>query len=134
MQFTFIKIIHWLFPFFEGVVYGVAAMILHECGHVVAAVWAGIRVSSVGIRWKGMYTVRESGPPGKNIIISLAGPGTNLVLAVVWSWLPVFALANLCMGLCNLLPIKGSDGERALECWRMMRQQKAGGESDSNAG
>ena len=129
MHTTLITTLHWLFPVFEGIVYGVAAMILHECAHVIAAAWVGIKVSSVGIRWKGIYTVREAGPPDKNLIVSLAGPATNLVLAFVWGWQPDFALANICMGLCNLLPIRGSDGLRVLKCWQAMRRQKTNGGS-----
>ncbi len=115
--------LEWYFPFFEGILLGLLAMALHEVGHVLAALALGIRVKGVGMRWKGMYTVREAGPPAKNLLISLAGPLTNVLLMLCWHWSPTFGLANFCFALGNLLPIKGSDGDRALKCWHDMRNQ-----------
>jgi len=113
-------VLHWFYPIFQGIALGLLAMVLHEGGHLLAALVLGIKIKSVGLRWKGMYTVRESGPPAKNILVSLAGPFTNVLLMLCWPWLPTFGLANFCFALGNLLPIEGSDGERAFRCWRAM--------------
>lgn len=119
MPFQFAK---WFFPVFQGLSFGVLAMTLHEVGHLLAALAVGIRIKNVGFCWKGMYTVREPGPPAKNVLVSLAGPMVNVVLMFTWHWSPTFGLANLCFALFNLLPLKGSDGERILICLRDMQK------------
>ncbi len=106
--------LYWFFPVVKGAFFGLLAMALHEVGHLCAALGVGLRVKRVGLGWKGMYTVREAGPPGKNVVVSAAGPAANLLLIAFWAWSPIFGLANLCCGVCNLLPIPGSDGERIL--------------------
>ncbi|HUB30241.1 MAG TPA: hypothetical protein VL967_11100 [Terracidiphilus sp.] len=112
----------WFFPFFQGLFLGVISMAFHEAGHLVTAPLVGIKIKTVGLRWKGLYTVREAGPPDKNLIVSLAGPLVNLVLIGTWHWSFRFGLANLCFTFFNLLPIEGSDGERAWRCWREMKR------------
>ena len=62
-------ILKWFFPFFQGLLLGLVAMTLHEAGHLIAALAVGIKVKNVGFCWKGMYTVREPGPPVKNILL-----------------------------------------------------------------
>jgi len=113
----------WFFPFFHGIFLGLLAMALHETAHVVAAIGVGIKVKSVGFCWKGLYTVREAGPPVKNVFVSLAGPLTNLALILCWYWSPTFGLANLCFAAFNLLPIQGSDGDRVLKCLSQMQKE-----------
>jgi Zn-dependent protease len=110
----------WFLPVGQGFLLGLLAMTLHEAGHLVVALAVGIKVKNVGLRWKGIYTVREPGPPMKNILVSLAGPMVNLILMMTWHWSPTFGLANLCFALFNVLPIEGSDGERIMRCWREM--------------
>jgi Zn-dependent protease len=92
-----------------------AAMVLHEMAHVAAALSQKVKVHQVGINWKGPYIRRASGTPMQNLIITLAGPGINLWLALVFAHIsPGFALCNLIIGITNLLPIPASDGSRAL--------------------
>ncbi len=90
-----------------------AVMILHEVGHLAAARLLGIRIQRVGISWKGLYVIRESGPAFDNLITTLAGPLFNLLLATAWPLSRQFALANLIFAIGNLLPMAGSDGQRA---------------------
>src|SRR5690349_11808262 len=54
--------------------WGIPAMLLHEAGHIVAALWCGVKVKKVGLSRTGLYTVREAGPKWSNVCISLAGP------------------------------------------------------------
>ena len=115
----------WFYPFLEGLLLGIAGMALHEVGHLVTAVAIGVKVKNVGFCWKGMYTVREPGPPLKNLIISLAGPAVNLALIFTWPWAREFALANLCFTVFNLVPIRGSDGDRVMSCWEQLRRERA---------
>ena len=100
---------------------GLLVILLHEAGHIAAAWSQGICVKRVGGSWKGMYIVRESGPPVANMITTLAGPFLNLVLAATWPVSHEFAIVNLVFGLGNLLPMKGSDGLRALALARRFR-------------
>jgi Zn-dependent protease len=116
--------LEWFFPFLQGLSCGVAAMILHECGHILSAIALGVKVKRVGLKWnKGIYTVREKGSVTKNMMIALAGPLVNLVLISSGRWSPTFALANFCYAIANLLPIDGSDGSRILQCWQGMRKK-----------
>lgn len=120
-----LHVLAWFFPFFQGLLFGVLAMLLHESGHLIAALALGVRVKTVGLRWKGLYTVREAGTPAQNILISLAGPCTNLILMLLWPLSENFFLANLCFAGFNLLPIEGSDGERIMRIWPLWRRSKS---------
>jgi len=127
------RVLEWFFPVFQGIFLGLLAMTLHELAHLVAARAVGIRVKKVGLRWKGLYTVREPGSPGNNAIVSLAGPLLNLALLLTWHWSPTFGLANLCFFGFNVLPIEGSDGERAWICLLQMHKQMKAQEISSMA-
>jgi Zn-dependent protease len=117
----------WFYPVAEGLVLGILGMALHEVGHLVMAMASGVKVKNVGFCLKGMYTVREPGTPAKNLIISLAGPAVNFALIFTWPWFHLFALANVCFTVFNLIPMKGSDGDRVLTCWAQLRKDRAAG-------
>src|SRR5437016_5942029 len=96
-------------PFFSGVGIGLLAMVLHECGHLAAAVLLDVPIKKVGLKWnKGLFTVRDQGTVRQNLLIALAGPLVNLLLVAAGEWFPVFGLANVCYALANTLPIEGS--------------------------
>lgn len=117
---------HWMVSLAGTLFLGLSAMVLHECGHVVTSLMMGIKVKSIGLCVKGIYIVREKGSPAKNLLISLAGPLTNIALILLfWHASPKFTLANLCLAICNLAPVKGSDGERALTCLQQMQKESA---------
>lgn len=100
----------------EALIFGIVAMVLHEAGHVVAALALNVKVHEIGIHWKGPYIRRASGTGTQNLAITLAGPGMNLWLALFFlSTSPHFALCNLVIGVVNLMPIPASDGSRALQ-------------------
>jgi Zn-dependent protease len=96
---------------------GLLVIVLHEVGHLSAATALGINVKRIGVSWKGMYIVREAGTRRANLITTLAGPFINLLFAAAWSSSHEFALVNLIFGLSNLVPLAGSDGQRA---WRLL--------------
>jgi Zn-dependent protease len=103
---------------------GLLATVLHETGHLVTSLAVGIRVKGVGLCRKGVYIVRETGTPEKNLVVSLAGPFTNVaMLLLFWNTSDTFVLANLCLAICNLAPVKGSDGDRALDCLEQMQRK-----------
>jgi len=109
-------------PVLSFLVAGVVALALHEAAHVAVARAVGVRVKRVGINWRGPFIVREPGEPRANLYIAVAGPATNLVLAILfWTAAPLFARINLVLGLSNLLPIQGADGSRALEAMREVK-------------
>ncbi|HUN86201.1 MAG TPA: hypothetical protein VMU48_17610 [Terracidiphilus sp.] len=115
--------LEWFLPILQGIFLGLLAMTLHEVAHLLTARLVGIRVKKVGLRWKGLYTVRDPGSPRDNAIVSLAGPLLNLALLLMWHWSPTFGLANLCFFGFNVLPIEGSDGERVWKCWLQAQKQ-----------
>jgi Zn-dependent protease len=117
---------HWLISLAGTLFLGLSAMVLHEFGHLVTSLMIGVKVKSVGLCMKGMYVVREAGTPAKNLLVSLAGPLTNVALILLfWHASRTFALANLCFAICNLAPMKGTDGDRALRCWEQLQKEPA---------
>ncbi len=92
---------------------GIPAMLLHELGHLAAALLCGVKVKKVGLSRTGLYTVREPGPRWANLCVSLAGPLVNLLLAIALrDVLHTFAWVNLFAFAYNFLPIPNSDGSR----------------------
>lgn len=95
------------------------AMVLHECGHLLAAARYGVRVKRLGVNWMGCCLTRERSQGWPEIAICVAGPAMNLLLAALfWQTSHWFALANLSFGWVNLLPLPHSDGRHA---WGLMR-------------
>lgn len=105
-----------------GPVYWTSAalgVVLHESAHLAAACLNGVRVKRIGISWKGPYIVREPGTSMQNIIISLSGPGMNVLLCLICRHVSsTFAFVNGFLAVINLLPIKSSDGLRAYRICR----------------
>ena len=95
--------------------YGLIAVLLHETGHFATALFLRVRIKKVGLDRKGVYLVREAGPLWKNLLISFAGPCINLLMSLIWQSKTGLGIANLYFGLVNLLPIKGSDGDRIFD-------------------
>lgn len=114
----------WFTPIFWGMGVGILAMVLHEFGHILAAVAVGVRVKALRFHWQGFYIVRDAGTPGKNLFISLAGPLTNAILLLGWPLSKQIFLANLCCAVVNVLPIRGSDGDRAFACWKQIQEAR----------
>lgn len=103
-----------LFPMAGFALIVLAAMVLHELGHLVTAWFLGVKVHRVGICWSGLYIVREAGSAQENIKISMAGPLVNILLIACWHVSPFFAVANFFCAFCNLLPAPGTDGHRIM--------------------
>jgi hypothetical protein len=110
------------------IAFALAAVAIHEAGHYLAAVVFNIRVKGLRVsRFGSIGIVRERGPWFDSLVVSLAGPAFNLAVAAIF-WgdrFETFVLANLCVGLVNLLPMSGSDGSHALECLHKIESGKS---------
>ena len=101
------------------------SVVLHELGHALAARRFGIGTHHITLYPMGGVAAIERMPedPDQEAVIALAGPATNLALAMVggWAWLATshnlalaFAMMNGAMGLFNLVPAYPMDGGRVL--------------------
>lgn len=111
-------------------------VVLHELGHSLTARRYGVHVPRILLMPIGGMAEFDRIPrrPSSELLITLAGPAVNFVLAAVllplvwadlWSSEPVvrfgaldltinLAIANLVMGVFNLLPVFPMDGGRIL--------------------
>lgn len=96
-----------------------ASLLLHECGHLLAARASGVKTREIGFCLRGSYIRREPARmPLDDAAIALSGPLMNaLIAAVLWTvpgvghWLAIY---NLILAVSNLVPLPGSDGRRVL--------------------
>jgi Zn-dependent protease len=100
----------------------VVSLLLHECGHMLAARTLGIKVREIGFCLKGSYVRREPAKaPLDEAAIALSGPMVNaLIAAALWTapgvghWLGIY---NMVLLVSNLAPLPGSDGRRIFTAW-----------------
>lgn len=112
----------------NGLVNAVLAVAVHEIAHLGMAGILGVQVYQVGVSWKGPFLRRAPGTDRQNVAITLAGPGANLLLAFLCVRISHgFALVNLVLGVCNLLPLPASDGQRALRLLETLWQIRSDG-------
>lgn len=100
-----------------------ASLVLHEVGHMLAAIAVGVPVREFGLCLGGAYNRRAyAGRRRDEVLISAAGPLMNLCLALPLLFLPAMgaklALCNLMLCVVNLLPLPSSDGSRILRAMR----------------
>lgn len=112
-----------------------ALVVMHEYGHALTARHYGIRTRGITLYPIGGVAMLEGMPdnPRHELLIALAGPAVNFVLAaVLWGTsgvLPAGAsdfarllvYANLVMGTFNLLPALPMDGGRVLRAALSLR-------------
>lgn len=99
-----------------------ASVLLHELGHALSARWFGVGTREITLYPFGGLALLTREPPTARaeLVISLAGPAVNLVLALLGALLvpePLGGLVvalNLGLGLFNLLPAFPMDGGRVL--------------------
>ncbi|RKD23902.1 hypothetical protein BEP19_05605 [Ammoniphilus oxalaticus] len=106
-----------------------AIVIMHELGHVFAALAVGWRVTSIELLpFGGVAKVDEGGSTkaADEVIVALAGPFVNVVMIVIgygfwrfgiWgdAWSEFFLTGNALIAGFNLLPIWPLDGGKVLQ-------------------
>ncbi|MBE6619759.1 MAG: hypothetical protein E7625_00130 [Ruminococcaceae bacterium] len=109
----------------------VAAIVLHEMGHVLAARAVGVRFGRLRLTRTGLRLITgEDGFPSYDheLICALGGPLANALAALhlrvfclVFPTLSAFASRwiplSLSLALLNLLPLRGFDGARIVYCF-----------------
>lgn len=102
-------------------------VLAHELAHALVGTVRGLKLYSIHLTIWGGSTRLTVGTPTTSILVSLAGPLVNLVLAgacqLIWlanpgPWtlgLAISAQANLAIGIFNLLPAYPLDGGHTLQ-------------------
>lgn len=98
-----------------------AAIVIHEAGHLLAAYLLRMKPSGATADTIGVRLLFRGSPPsyGKEILLCAAGPLANLLslLLALLCGTPTdsfFVSASAALALLNLLPIEGFDGGRIL--------------------
>lgn len=110
-SFVFYGTMHFLAALITDFVWGSLHIVIHEIGHVLAALMVGSRITQVGINKSGIFVGRTSArTPLRNVMVAMAGPGINILTWIVFviyglphAWIP------LVIGLINLMSIPNSD-------------------------
>ncbi len=111
----------YLWHYQEGIpiLWWLAGMTIHECGHLLALLLCGrmpsdIFLSVFGVRFQLGNTIR--GTHWQDVITALAGPLVNILSAIVFVRMGNVLLVTIHASLAtiNLLPLYPLDGERIL--------------------
>ena len=97
--------------------------LLHELGHWLTARWLGGGVQRFFSGGQGFGLDIRGLTYQKELLVVLAGPCVNLLLAAALFRVPFFAFSNLMLAGLNLLPILPLDGGRALRCLLAMQME-----------
>ncbi|WP_222851000.1 site-2 protease family protein [Phytoactinopolyspora mesophila] len=119
------------------------SVFLHEVSHALTALGFGLPVRGITLHFLGGHTEieRESPTPGRDLLVSAAGPAVSLALGllayaasvpvtgdIAEYLLRVLAAANIIVGAFNLLPALPLDGGHMLRAvvWRISGDEHRG--------
>ncbi|MFZ2539939.1 MAG: site-2 protease family protein [Oscillospiraceae bacterium] len=100
------------------------ACLIHELGHIVMFMAVGYTPQKLTFELTGIRLTKpfHELSAGKELLVELAGSATNLLIFFLLintiesvSFLSLFAVTHLVLGLFNLLPLKSFDGGKILE-------------------
>jgi Zn-dependent protease len=120
-----------------------ASVLLHEISHALTARAFGLPVRGITLHFLGGYTEieRDSPTPGRDLVVAVAGPVVSLAAAglayaaarpvdqpVAEFLLLELAVANLLVGVFNLLPALPLDGGHMLRAvvWQLTGKENTG--------
>lgn len=95
--------------------------LLHELGHILAAVIAGTATKDIVLSGTGIIITAEKNaavPLKRSLFVLLSGPAVNLAFAGITKFLDgsrLFVMLNLTLCLYNMLPFPNLDGGAAIE-------------------
>ncbi len=114
-----------------------AAVVVHEAGHISAALVFGVELRRIRILPAGFLIDYEAGsvPYSKSAIILLAGAAANLLAAAVTALFcgtkAYFFAVNIGLAFFNLLPMYGLDGGGVL--FYILALSISGADADARA-
>ena len=86
-------------------------IVFHELSHVVVAALLGSNVKVINIKLLGLSVILEKTFLGlQAVLVYLAGPLSNILLAILFVDIKVIFEINTTLALVNLLPIAPLDG------------------------
>lgn len=96
----------------------ISACALHEFGHLIAMKIKRERVSGITFYGGGIKISREK--QSSSVLVILGGVAVNFTLAAIClfinnSYVNIFGVINLVIGLFNMLPISCLDGKQLLD-------------------
>ena len=102
-----------------------AAVLLHECGHLFALTLFRARISSARLSLFGITLIHTKLPsPLYDLAVAAAGPLFGIFGYIVTQnscYFPVFPSISITLSLFNLLPIATLDGARILNALLCLR-------------
>jgi stage IV sporulation protein FB len=129
IHFTFLILIvlSIIFGFWLQLLTAYAVMVIHETAHILAAGFFEIKINKIEVLPFGVMIQLDGDltkNPKQEIIISLAGPISNVIVMLLCLWCNAptfFMLSNATIAAINLLPVLPLDGGRALKASLIMR-------------
>ena len=100
----------------------IAALVLHELGHLLAARACRVSVTQAGFGWGprllGFRVAEVDYQLLQQLFVLLAGVGVNFILSGI-AWGTLFGTINLLLAVGNLFPLYQQDGWKSgMVIWR----------------